>query len=52
MRWIWLAVVDIPAFIVTLWFRLYVVIIAVISLVIWAMLIALLVRAAWTGQFG
>lgn len=52
MRWFWLAVVEIPALIVTLWLRLYVIIIATISLAIWAMLMALLVRAAWTGQFG
>jgi len=50
-RWhFWL--IDAPAFIVTVWYRMYVVILALVSIITVSGVIALLLRAWWTGQVG
>lgn len=48
-RWLTLALIDIPALIVTIWYRMYVVLMALICIVTVGGVIALLAWELWQG---
>ena len=50
MRWARLILLDMPAFVIGTWARLYLFVVAVGSLIVWGTLIAWLLRVAWTGR--
>lgn len=47
MHWVKLLLVDAPAFVIQTWLRLYALVLAVGSIIVWSVLLIWLAQAAW-----
>lgn len=47
MRWLRILLIDAPAFVIGTWLRLYALVLAVGSIIVWSVLLIWLAQAAW-----